>query len=255
MNLTAYQPPQLPWQGIDTAGDDDSPGNVITPELGRELYAAGIRWVARYTRPDGVVLDNPKPGGDWQGCYSMSIAESRWILEAGLMPVPVQFGIFGDDARASAAGRAMAQTHRLLGFPAGVHHYFDVEGGRPKGAGRPACRSYIETAAAAALAGGASAPRCGLYHDDLPLSGHQLYQLAGITSYWAACGPTPPVVYYRGPSILQRLPGEMCGLKCDRDVMIPDGTESMPVLVATPEIVAAMESEAIGRLMARLPVA
>ena len=251
MNLIAYQPPPMPLQGLDTAGDDDSPGNVITPELARRLHAEGIRWIARYTRPDGVVLDEPKPGGDWQGCYSMSIAESRWILEALIMPVPVQFGTFGGEGRARDVGRAMATTHRLLGFPPGTHHYFDVEGGGPKAAGQRLCRRYIETAAAAATAGGASAPRPGLYHDDIPLSGHQLYQLAGITSYWAACGPTPPVCYYRGESILQRLPGELCGIRCDRDVMIPDGLGGMPWCVATPEIVAALEAEAIGRLTAR----
>lgn len=253
MELIAYAPPPRSWIGLDTAGDDHSPKNVIIPELAKAFYEDhDVRWVARYTRPDGKVLDNPQPGGDWQGCYSLSLAESRWILEAGLGIVPVQFGIFGDDARARDAGRAMAQCHRLLGFPADAHHFLDVEGRRPAAAGSAACKRYIEIAAAAALAEGSSAPAVGLYRTgQVPLDGHETYRLGGVTCYWAACGPTPPVCYRRGEGIIQRLPGQLAGLNCDMDMMIPDGFGGMPRVVCTVEAAQAWEAEALGLHHAR----
>jgi hypothetical protein len=221
LELIAYSPPAGVWRGIDTAGDDHSPGNVITEDLARRLYEdEGVRWVARYTRPDGRVLSQPQPGGDWQGCYSLSIAESRWILSAGLAIVPVQFGVFGDAARGNDVGRAMAQTHRLLGFPAGVHHFLDVEGGGPARAGAAACRLYIEAAAAAARAGGKSAP--------------------------AAAGPVPPNPLPRGEAIEQDQPTVLCGIACDTDTMRPDRLGRCPVVVATPEIASTWAIEAMG---------
>jgi hypothetical protein len=241
--------------GIDTAGDDASPGNVITPELGACLFRDGYRWVARYTRPDGVVLDSPKPGGDWQGCYSLSIAETRWILDAGLGIVPVQFGVFGDVARGNAVGRAMAQTHRLLGFPGGAHHFLDVEGRGPASAGPAACREYIEAAAATALAGGESAPRVGLYRTgQVPLTARETYRLRGITAYWAAAGPVPPSPAPRCDAIQQRPPGEVCGIACDRDYMRPDNMGACPSIVVTPEIAARLAGEAMADLISAQPI-
>lgn len=252
MDLIAYTPPPGVWRGIDTAGDDHSPGNVITVELGHSLYDEGYRWVARYTRPDGVVLDNLKPGGDWQGCYALSISESRDILSAGLAIVPVQFGVFGDATRGQEVGRAMAKTHRLLGFPPGVHHYLDVEGSGPASAGRNACKTYIEAAAAAALAGGDSAPAVGLYRTgQVPLTGRETYRLAGITAYWRAAGPLPPDPHPRGNCLEQDPPTTVCGIACDTDTMRPDRMGLCPTVVATPEIAAAWEAEAMGQLLSR----
>lgn len=254
MELIAYSPPAGVWRGIDTAGDDASPGNVITPALGRDLYEDGYRWVARYTRPDGVVIDNPRPGGDWQGCYSLSIAESRDILEAGLAIVPVQFGVFGDAARGQAVGRAMAQTHRLLGLPGGVHHYLDVEGSGPASAGAAGCREYIEAASAAALAGGASAPAVGLYRTgQVPLTGRQTYALRGVTAYWRAAGPLPPDPHPRGNTIEQDPSTRVCGILCDTDTMRPDRLGRCPAVVATPEIAAAWHAEAMAALLVSQP--
>jgi hypothetical protein len=253
MELIAYRPPPGVWLGIDTAGDDNSPGNVVTPELGAELYEYGVRWVARYTRPDGVVTDNPKPGGDWQGCYSLSISESRDILGAGLAIVPVQFGVFGDVARGNNVGRAMAQTHRLLGFPGGVHHYLDVEGNGPANAGSAACREYIEAAAAAARAGGDSAPAVGLYRTgQVPLTARETYGLKGITAYWRAAGPIPPDPHPRGNAIEQDPPTKVCGILCDTDTMRPDRKGKCPAVVATPEIAAAWDAEALAAALERV---
>lgn len=257
MDLIAFVPPAGVWKGIDTAGDDYSPGNVVTPDVADQLRTEGIRWVARYTRPDAVVLDNPKAGGDWQGCYSLSISESRWILEGGLGIVPVQFGVFGDVARGQEIGRAMAQTHRLLGFPPGVHHYLDVEGSGPGSAGPARCKEYIEAAAAAALAGGDSAPAVGLYRTgQVPLTGPETYRLRGITSYWRAAGPLPPDPHPRGNALEQDAPrkdypdsrlgdNRIAGIACDTDTMRPDRMGLCPTIVATPEIAADWRSDAI----------
>lgn len=247
MEIIAYKPPPGVWTGVDTAGDDDSPGNVITPEIARELRSDGYRWVARYTRPDGVVLSNPKPGGDWQGCYSLSIAESRWILEGGLGIVLVQFGIFGDANRGNDAGKAALSCTRKLGIPTDVHHFADVEGSGPASAGPVKCKAYIEAWAAGNNAGGGYT---GLYRTgQVPLSARQTYRLAGVTTYWAAAGPIPPSPAPRGDCIQQRPPSRVAGMLVDVDYMRLDNRGDFPILAATPEIAADWHGEAIGALL------
>jgi len=251
MELIAYQPPPGTWKGLDTAGDDNSPGNVITPEIAAQLHSEGFRWVARYTRPDGTVLDNPKPGGDYQGCYSLSIAEMRWVLDAGLGLVPVQFGVFGDVNYMHDRGRSAAGCARLYGWPK-VHHFADVEGNGPASVSSRECANRIEAWAAANNTGGGIT---GLYRTgQVPLSAAQTYSLAGVTCYWAAAGPQPPNPAPRGDCIQQRLPSHAAGMACDVDYMRQDNMGQMPFIVATPEIAAAWHAEALANLTVNMLV-
>jgi len=256
LDIIAYTPPAGVWAGLDTAGDDDSPGYVITPELGAELRAEGIRWVARYTRLDGTVLENPRPGGDWRGVYSLSIAESRWILEAGLGIVLVQFGTFGDAADGARYGAAAALATSRLGFPGGAHHFVDVEGSGPAAAGSKACRSYVEAWTDDLLAGGPSAPLGGMYlTGQVPLSARKLYALRGVTAYWSAAGPVPPNPLDRGYTIEQQPRSRVCGILADRDTLRPDRMGHCATLIATPEIALDWHLEALTQTLGDLHTA
>lgn len=257
--VIALRPPPGTWRGLDTAGDDSSPGNVITPDIARQLRALGYWWVARYTRPDGIVLDNPRPGGDWQGCYSLSLAESRWILDNGLGIVPVQFGIFGDANRGRDAGRNAATCASRLGFPTAVHQFSDVEGSAPQRAGAAAVKAYQESWAAGNRSGGYPT---GMYlTGQVPLTAAQLYGLAGVTCYWSAAGPVPPNPLPRGYAIEQDPPlgdypdtdfrvgdKRVAGMLCDTDTIRTDRYGFGPVLAATPATAAMWYGEAFGNL-------
>ena len=250
-----FRPPPGVWKGIDTAGDDNAAGYVITPERAAELRAADVFWVARYLRTDGKVPAEPTPGGEYgpgvpDGCYPLSIAESRWILEAGLGIVPVQFGSFGKAHDGAARGDAAVQAADLLGFPKGVHLFADVEGPGPQRAGAAACEQYIEAYAARAIRGQQLA---GLYlTGQVPLNSSLLYGLAGISCYWSAAGPVPPNPLPRGYAIEQDRPTRVAGIACDTDTMRPDRFGLCPSIVATPEIAAAWICEAMGRLSVSL---
>jgi hypothetical protein len=259
MELIAFRPPPGTWRGIDTAGYDHAPRTpVIDVQRAQELYALGYRWVSRYTRPDGRVPANPVPGGGWQGCYELSIAESRWILEGGLGIWLNQFGIWRDVNGMHDAGKAASQSVRLLGAPAEVHHCMDIEGRGPKNSGPAATRERIEAWAAGRNAGGG---RSGMYYDNIPLTGFELYRLKGVTSYWQAGAPLSQPPMPRGAGIEQDPPrgdrpdDEMwlgdkmvCDVLTDTNTSRPDRFGDMPVLLATPEIAAAWCGEAMGML-------
>jgi hypothetical protein len=254
MELIAYTPPPMVLRGIDCAGWDPAPRSpVIDAQRARDLYALGYRWVARYTRPDGVVLDNPKPGGDWQGCYSTSIAESRWILGANLLLLQVQFGIWRDTNSMHDAGKAAASCTRLIGAPAEVHHSMDVEGRGPKASGAPKCKARIEAWAAG---NNSSGGRTVMYSDNTPLSGFGAYRLRGVDRYWQAGAPLQGAPMPRGFGIEQDPPrgdkpddqlwfGDkmVCDVLVDTDTMRPDRFGDMPTLIGTPEAAAALEAE------------
>lgn len=252
MRIIAFRPPLGVWRGIDTAGDDNSLGNVITPELARALRAAGIHWVARYLRLDGTVPARPVLGGGHRGCYELSIAESRWILDEGLGIVPVQFASYGSAGLGNKHGRAMVASARLLGWPTGLHLFGDVEGAAVAAATPPAARAYIEAQAAAVLAGGQLG--AVYYTGELPLTGRRIGGLRGVTCYWGAAGPLPRPAYPRMASIEQDPPTRICGIACDTDTMRPDRYGQMPSIVATPEIAAAWYGEALGSLVGSPPL-
>jgi hypothetical protein len=201
------------------------------------------------------VPQNPVPGGGYQGCYELSVAESRWILEGGLGIWLNQFGIWRDVNGMHDAGKAASQCVRLLGAPAEVHHCMDIEGRGPKSSGPAACRERIEAWAAGRNAGGG---RSAMYHDNIPLTGFEMYGLKGVTSYWMAGAPLSKPPMPRGHSIEQDPPrgdrpdDEMwfgdkvvAGVLCDTNTMRPDRMGLCPTLVATPEIAADWRSDAI----------
>jgi hypothetical protein len=259
MELIAYKPPPGVWRGIDTAGDDNAPRTpVIDVERACELYDLGYRWVSRYTRPDGTMLDNPKSGGDYQGCYSLSITESRDILAGGLAIWINQFSIWRDVNGMHDAGKAASKCVRLLGAPVDVHHCMDIEGRGPKNSGPAATRERIEAWAAGRNAGGG---RAAMYYDNIPLMGFELYRLKGVTCYWQAGAPLSQPPMPRGAGIEQDPPrgdrpdAEMwlgdkyvADVLCDTNTIRPDRFGDMPVLLATPEIAATWHGEAIGLL-------
>ena len=220
--------------GLDTV-------QVLTAPVLRQLRAAGYRWVARYLRPDGKVLDHPEPGGDYSGCHSLSREERDTILSEDFAIVTPQFGpsrgmqITPDVGR--QRGEAMVRSARGLGFPEGVHLWADAEGKRmydADGDGKPgtlsdalACMAYLRALCAPVMA----ADNAGLYYAaGLPLTGKQLYQLP-FTSYWVGANamPTPDG---RGLSIVQSKlydgseHGEalVYGLACDLDMARVDST-------------------------------
>lgn len=262
MELIAYTPPPVVLRGLDTGGDDNAERSpVIDTERARRIHDLGYRWVARYTRPDGVVLSNPKAGGDWQGCYSASISEVRDILSEGVMVWLNQFGIWRDVQGMHKAGKAAAQCARLLGCPTGIHHSMDVEGRGPKASGKTECKARIEAWGAANGAGGY---KSAMYYDNIPLQGFGLYRLKGIDCYWQAGAPLSQPPMPRGAGIEQDPPrgdkpdGEMwfgdkyvAGVLVDTNTVRPDRFGSMPTFLATPDIAAAIEAEAVGQLLSR----
>ena len=191
-------------------------------------------------------MSNPQAGGDYQGCYSLSLKEMHWILEGGLAIVPVQFGVFGDAAYGLEKGRNAARAATLYGWPE-VHHFADVEGGGPANAGSAKCISYIEAWADGNNDGGGLT---GLYRTgQVPLSARQTYGLRGVTAYWAAAGPVPPSPAPRCDCIQQTPPTKVCGISCDRDYLRQDCMGESPVLVATSEIAISWQADALSPLL------
>lgn len=217
-------------KGCDSAGDDNSPGFVCTKEWLASV--PDVEFVCRYTRPDGVVLDKPKPGGDWRGCYSISKLELEWILEARKAFVPLQFGNDKGDVLGSdlgyKRGEAFVKAVTALGLPLTVHLFPNIEGSTCVKAGRDGTYSYINAISEIVVG---SAYLCGSYFgdDEVPLTSHDMYSLPLITSYYGARGcrlakdPQP-----RGWSILQGLPMKLKGLMIDPDELIVDGKGQTP---------------------------
>jgi hypothetical protein len=223
---------------------------VITESLAREFHRDGFRVGFRYTRPDGKVYANPRPGGDWKGVYSLSLAERDWMLRGGLAIGLVQFGVFGDPDYGTRNGHHASVAARALGAPRGITHYADVEGSGPAKAGTDAVRRYIQ---AWALANNAGGDLTGLYRTgQVPLSSAQTYGLRGVTSYWAAAGPVPPNPLPRGDAICQDTSSRLNGILVDTDTITTDRKGGTPVLLGTPEIVAAWYGEAMGLCAAQL---
>jgi len=250
MDLIAFNPPPGTWRAIDTAGDDRSPGNVVTRALAQELRKNGYWAVARYTRPDGRVLANPRAGGDYNGCWSLSLAEQRWILEAGLAIMPVQFGVFGDAQYGIAKGQSAADAAVQYGWPKGITHFLDVEGSGPQMAGAKNVTKYVE--AWAAINNGAGY-RTGIYlTGQVPLTAHQLYGLVGVSCYWSAAGPIPPNPLPRGYAVEQDPPTTVCGIACDTDTIRTDRMGQGPVLIATVDIAAAWYGHALADMISPL---
>jgi hypothetical protein len=163
-----------------------------------------VSWVARYTRPDAIVLDAPKPGGDWSGCDSISHEETDRIL-ARLLLAPLQFGSWGPGvsaARGHVLGSALRSCARQLGCPSAVHLWPDYEGPATMSAGAARGREALEALAQACCP---DSEPLGLYHSlSHPLSGAQLYGLRGYSSYWGAAQASLPVPLPRGHAIRQR---------------------------------------------------
>lgn len=248
MEIIAFRPPIGVWLGLDTVGDDHSPGYVITPKLAEELREKHkIRWVARYTQRDGEVPEKPIPGGEYgsavaDGCWPLSMQESRWILGGGLGIVLVQFASWGSVRYASKLGSAMVTSCHRLGFPRGGHLYGDIEGKHATVASSADVREFAEASAAAKLAGGALA---GQYYTGEIMTGRQWGNLAGVTSYWGAAGPLAENPYDRGFHLEQDNLTTVAGLKCDTDTMRPDRFGTMPSIFCTPKTAIEWQAAAI----------
>lgn len=189
--IAASFPPGT-WRGIDTAGDDHSPGNVVTVELARALRAAGYWWVARYLRRDGVAFERPTLGGDVDhgSIYPLTLVEVDWILEGGLGLLAIQTGPTGRDELGATLGLERGEAARLgavaLDLPMGVHLGCDLEGRAAARAGRGGCLAFLGTWQRSARQG--RAYRALQYTGDgtVPLTGRDLHGLPGFDCYWSA---------------------------------------------------------------------
>jgi hypothetical protein len=239
------------WKGIDTAGDDRSPGYVITPEVAAELLALGYRWVARYISLDGSVLDRPLYGGDYLGCYSLSQAEAGWILDAGLGLLLVQWGPRAGDLLTPELGYqrglAAAAAREVMGLPVGSHLMCDLEGRAAARAGRSLCLAYVKRWAEGGRSRGDLA---GAYIGDgtVPLSAQDLHGIPGVTCYWSAAAGPPPNPLPRGYAIEQDMPTTVAGIRCDTDTIRQDRRAQGPVLCATEGTRLLWYQEAMGEL-------
>jgi len=218
------------WHGLDTV-------EPLTAEHCKTLVSEGVSWVARYTRPDGVVLERPNAsGGDWAGCWSLSVEESRTILDSGLMLLPLQFAAWSKYGVTQESGHrlgsALRRCARLLSIPPGVHLWPDYEGGTVQRAGARSGKVALEALAAEATRDG---HHCGLYHSvPHPLTGSMLWGLRGVTAYWAAANQVPAPLP-RENTIRQRLlragyrnheHPRWCG-ELGRDCPVPCGTDDL----------------------------
>ena len=226
-------------------------GGPITEAVLETLRERRVVWVARYLRLDTEALDEHVPGGDHQGCYSLSRAELARITDAGMLVLPVQWGPGHETLTADLGeqrGRLAVAQARALGLPSGIHLWCDIEGGGAYRSGGPACRDYV-TAWARAVTDGAY--RAGLYVGDaaVPLDGADLYSLPRVTSYWRSAtsgGPDEP--YPRRGWAIHQSPPMSDPMLHDPDVMHPDALGEMPVLAGTEAARLALWAEAQRRL-------
>jgi hypothetical protein len=179
--MTAILLPSVVYRGLDTV-------QAVTPVQAAMVADAGYVWAGRYMPHDDRRLEKPHPTGDHLGCWTLSKHEADIWLDADIMPLPVQWGPSrGDDIGSElgrARGAAIADYARWLGIDEGTHLWCDVEGGVLVRAGKVRTIAYIVAWADAVLQRGYLA---GVYFSrPLPLSGADLYRLAGVTSYWGA---------------------------------------------------------------------
>ena len=198
--MTAILLPPGTYRGLDT-------GHALDDEQLAALARHDCVFVMRYTRTDGVVLDAPKPGGDWNGCDSLSIEERERYPRHSLLLGPLQFGEWGPGVtgrRGHQLGLALRSCARQLGIDPAVHLWPDYEGAAVYAAGPGAGREALEALAAAACPDAGMA--CGLYYSlPQPLTGAQLRALRGITSYWGAAQKSLALPTTRGIAIRQSL--------------------------------------------------
>jgi hypothetical protein len=179
--------PALPGtrNGVDTV-------QAVRSSQATQLAALGIDWVARYMPIDGRRLDTPDDhGGDWQGCWTLSLSELHELVGAGLGVVPVQWGPrgaqwFTDPLMASIVGTSngaqMAAAARWLGIPEGCHLFADVEGARAMAVGKQALVEYMDGWSAAVLGAGY---RAGMYYSGTPLLVADLDRIGQwVSAFW-----------------------------------------------------------------------
>lgn len=225
---TAIVLPGVIYHGIDTV-------HALTAEQCAALVAEGVSWVARYLPLQGDVPPEPdRHGGDHLGCWTLSLSESRTILDSGLLILPIQWGPTGGDRLDAPLGQlrgaAMVSAARQLGIPPAVHLWADYEGRRADVAGPVAGRAYLDAWAAPVVSAGYGA---GLYVSiPQPLSGSQLYGLRWYDSYWGAAQGGLACPLPRDYAIRQSLPTAVAGVPCDRDVLRQDLLGELPVLWA-----------------------
>lgn len=208
--------------GLDTV-------QAVTREWCDRASDGGWAWLARYLPRSKDRYENPVPGGDFLGCWSLSRSEYNEIAASKLIGLaPIQWApIHGTPISGGAnAARNMVNYALWLGIAHGCHLWCDLEGSWAREAGRAGCEQYVSEWARAITDGGY---RAGLYvGQDVPMSGSQLYALPRVTAYWCSATlnarmtePAP-----RGYSIRQGYgvssPIVVCGVECDPDVATLD---------------------------------
>jgi hypothetical protein len=233
------EPCPVGW-GVDSAGSDASPGNVLTDAWFQlALSDPRLDWrpthVRRYLAPSGMVLDRPAPGGDVRGCWSISRMELEAVARSGLHLELIQFPV--DWWRTMSAdlgerlGVAAVCAREALGLPAGAHLWNNYEGRGARDAGTVNGYRFLDSWSSAVTRSG---DRAGQYigDDSVPLSGRELYRLPRVTSYhggtsaWRnpAMSPDP-----RGYAVRQRAPSVLHGLLVDWNEVVTDGRGQTPM--------------------------
>lgn len=240
------EPCPVGW-GVDLAGSDRPKDRSVPwwgPVITDEWIAACMAdpredWrpthLRRYIPPSGIILDEPAPGGDVRGCWSISRAELAAVARSGLHLELIQFP--ADWWRAMTAdlgtrlGAAAVTAREALGLPPGGHLWNNYEGRGARDAGAIRGYQFLDAWSRTAVR---SEDRGGQYVGDgsVPLRGPDLYRLPAVTSYhggtsaWRDPGMSPEP---RGYAVRQRAPSVLHGLAVDWDEVVTDGRGETPM--------------------------
>jgi hypothetical protein len=200
------------WLGFDTA-------TYVDDDHAKQFLAAGYRFVARYLGRMPAASP-PAVGGP-----ALSRQEAETLLTRGLAIVPVQFGkstLVPTVDEGTSAGAAAAHNAQLLGIPAQVTLWCDLEWTPDMVPDPGATKAYANAWFDAVRAAGYEP---GVYvGPNVPLSADELYQSLKFTHYWksAARVPWPPS---RGYQILQGYSLKQFDLAIDPDLVVLDAQE------------------------------
>ncbi len=196
---------------------------AIAPELAATFFSQGYRFCIRYLSRAAA-----------QGPSDLTAPEALGILAAGLALAPVQHVRapgWSPSADLGASDGVYAAYHAfVLGFPAGVNVWCDLEGvadGTVAAQVVAYCNSWYDAVAAAGYAP-------GLYVGaDAVLDGQALHDLLKFSHYWKSLSDVPDVAV-RGYQMIQSNEHTANGIGIDEDRTQNDSLGGAVVWLAAP---------------------